>query len=158
VSSEEEKRGGWAIRDATPADAAAISEVLTEAGIEAWGAFLGAERIEWANRGAEHPADLVATDRRGILAFVAWDPATGEIARLYTDPRGWGLGAGRALLERALDALREAGCRQAWLHTEERNESGRGFYERLGWRQEGEVRVRDWHGARLREPRYVKDL
>lgn len=154
----ERERGSWAIRAATPADAAAIGEVLTRAGVEAWAGFLGAERIEGANREAEHPANLVATDRRGILAFVAWDPATGEILRLYTDPRGWGLGAGRALLERALDALRDAGCRQAWLHTEERNERAVGFYERLGWRREGEARVRDWHGAQLREPRYVKDL
>jgi GNAT superfamily N-acetyltransferase len=156
--SSETAPGSWTIRAAAPADAGAISEVLTEAGIEAWGAFLGTERIERANRGAEHPADLVATDRHGVLAFVAWDSATGEIVRLYTDPRGWGLGAGRALLERALDALRDAGCRRAWLHTEERNDRGRGFYERLGWRQDGSVRVRDWHGANLREPRYVKDL
>lgn len=154
----ERERGSWAIRAATPADTAAIGEVLTRAGVEAWSGFLGAERIEGANRRAEHPADLVATDRRGVLAFVAWDPATGEILRLYTDPRGWGLGAGRALLERALDALRDAGCRQAWLHTEERNERAVGFYERLGWRREGEARVRDWRGAQLREPRYVKDL
>lgn len=148
----------WTIRAATPADAGDIGAVLTAAGIEAWGSFLGAERIERANRGREHPADLVAADELGIFAFVAWDAGTGEILRLYTHPRGWGRGAGRALLERALATLREAGHRQAWLNTEERNERGVGFYERLGWRREGESRVRDWHGAKLREPRYVIDL
>jgi hypothetical protein len=40
----------------------------------------------------------------------------------------------------------------------ERNERARRFYERHGWREEGPPRVRDWHGARLREPRYVRDL
>jgi GNAT superfamily N-acetyltransferase len=132
--------------------------VLTAAGVAAWGGFLGAERIEAATRGAEHPADLLAVDDDGVLGFVAWDAATGEILRLYTHPRAWGRGAGRALLDRALDALREAGCRRAWLNTEERNERGRGFYERHGWREEGPPRVRDWHGAQLCEPRYVKDL
>ena len=31
-------------------------------------------------------------------------------------------------------------------------------WTRPGWREEGPARVRDWHGVRLREPRYVKDL
>ncbi len=148
----------WTIRAATAADADAVSAVLTAAGVAAWGSFLGRERIEEATRGRRHPADLVAVDADGVFAFVAWDRASGEILRLYTHPRGSGRGAGRALLDRALDALREAGCTQAWLNTEERNAAARRFYERLGWREDGPARVRDWHGARLREPRYVKDL
>ena len=151
-------RDSWTIRAATPADAEAVSAVLAAAGIAAWGAFLGRERIEQANRGRRHPADLVAVDDAGVLAFVAWDSDTGEILRLYTHPRAWGRGAGQALLERALDALRQAGCSQAWLNTEERNVDARRFYERRGWREEGPVRAREWHGALLREPRYVKDL
>jgi GNAT superfamily N-acetyltransferase len=146
------------LRAPVPEDAAAVADVLTAAGIAAWGAFLGTERIETATRGAEQPADLVAVDAEGVLGFVAWDAATGEILRLYTHPRAWSGGAARALLDRALDALREAGCRRAWLNTEERNERARRFYERHGWREEGSPRVRDWHGARLREPRYVRDL
>jgi ribosomal protein S18 acetylase RimI-like enzyme len=148
----------WAIRAAAPADGAVIGEVLTAAGVQAWGAFLGAERIEAANRGASHPADLVAVDGEGVFAFVAWDPATGEILRLYTHPRGAGRGAGGALLDRALAALRDAGHAQAWLNTEARNERARRFYEHRGWRVEGEARDRDWHGTRLHEPRYVIDL
>jgi len=149
---------GWTVRPATRDDADAIAAVLTAAGVEAWGGFLGAERIEAATRGSAHPADLVAVDDLGVLGFVAWDAATGEILRLYTHPRAQGRGAGRALLDRALDALRAAGCGQAWLNTEERNAGARRFYERHGWREEGAPRVRDWHGARLCEPRYVKDL
>ena len=76
-----------------------------------------------AARDAHHPADLVAVDADGVFAFVAWDEASGEITRLYTDPPAQGRGAGAALLGLALDALREAGCRQAWLNTEERNEA-----------------------------------
>jgi GNAT superfamily N-acetyltransferase len=145
------------IRPATADDAPAISEVLTAAGVAAWSEFLGRERILSANAGRTHPANLVAIDNDGLCAFVAWDDKTGEITRLYTDPRAWGRGAGTALLERALDALRAAGREQAWLYTEERG-SAAGFYERRGWRREGSVRERDWHGARLREPRFVKDL
>jgi ribosomal protein S18 acetylase RimI-like enzyme len=146
------------LRPARPEDAPAIGDVILHAGLAAWGPFLGEDRIERANRGRAHPADLVAEDDEGVFAFVAWDAKTGEITRLYTHPRGWGRGAGRALLDRALAALREAGRTQAWLNTEERNAGARRFYERLGWREEGPARVRYWHGARLREPRYVKDL
>lgn len=150
--------GPWALRPATLHDADAISEVSTAAGVAAWGAFLGAERIERAALDTAHPADLVAVDQEGVFAFVAWDAATGEISRLYTHPRRWGCGAGRALLGRALDALRAAGRSQAWLNTEERNEGARRFYVSQGWWEDGPARVREWHGVRLREPRYVRDL
>src|SRR5689334_16284622 len=148
----------WVIRPATPADAGAISEVLLAAALDAWSSFLGAERIEAANRGRTHPAVLVAEDEHGVFAFVSWNEATGEIDRLYTHPRGQRRGAGRELLGRALDALRLAGLSEAWLNTEERNGAARTFYEHEGWVEDGPPRVRDWHGARLVEPRYVKRL
>jgi len=148
----------WLIRTATPADADAVTEVLTAAGVAAWGPFLGADRIEAATRGLRHPADLVAVDSRGVFAFVAWDGATGEILRLYTHPRGWGRGAGTALLDGALAALRATGSTRAWLNTEARNLRARRFYEHNGWRVEGPPRERIWHGAQLDEPRYVIDL
>ncbi len=147
----------WTIRPARPDDAEAISGVLTRAGVAAWGSFLGARRIEKAVASIRHPANLVAVDSERIFAFVAWDEETGEITRLYTDPQDWGRGAATALLEVALGALEEAGHSQAWLNTEERGDAV-GFYLARGWREEGEARVRDWHGARLREPRFVHDL
>lgn len=148
----------WILRPATPDDQRAVTAVALAAGLAAWSPFLGRARIEAANRDASHPADIVAVDDQGVFAFVAWDSATGEILRLYTHPRGAGRGAASALLEEALSALRAEGCRRAWLNTEERNEAARRFYERRGWRVEGSPRVRDWHGARLSEPTYVKDL
>jgi GNAT superfamily N-acetyltransferase len=158
MASEAEQGTGWTIRAPEPGDEEQISEALSAAGIEAWGDFLGVERVEAATRGVRHPADLVAADADGVFAFVAWDAATGEILRLYSHPRGAGRGAGAALLDRAVEELRAAGRRQAWLNTEERNAGARRFYERRGWREDGPPRVREWHGATLREPRYVRDL
>jgi GNAT superfamily N-acetyltransferase len=149
---------GWTLRPGTPADCRAAGEVLTAAGVAAWAAFLGEERITDANRGREHPVDLVAEDGDGLLGFVAWEAATGEVTRLYVHPRGWGSGAAAALLHGAEDALRAAGHPRAWLHTEERNARAVAFYAREGWRRDRDVRVRDWHGAELREPRFVKNL
>ena len=123
----------------------------------AWAGFLGEARIRAANAGRAHPADLVAEDAEGVCGFVAWDVGTGEVTRLFVRPRSWGAGAGRALLEAAEDALRTAGVARAWLHTEERGPAC-AFYESCGWRRDGAPRVRDWHGARIVEPRYVRDL
>jgi len=148
----------WVLRPPLPGEGDAISAVLTAAGVAAWSGFLGRERVEAATRGADHPCDLVTADHRGICGFVAWDSSSGEIVRFYTHPRVWGEGAGRALLDAALDALRAAGCTRAWLHTEERNLRARRFYERHGWRLDGPAQVREWRGTRLREPRYVRDL
>jgi hypothetical protein len=130
------ERGG-SIRPATSVDADVISEILVAAGRAAWGAFLGEARVEASNRGKLHSADLVAVDGEGVFAIVAWNARTGEIERLFTHPRG---------------------LEQAWLLTEERNVGARRFYEAVGWREEGPAQVRDWHGVRLREPRYVRDL
>ena len=135
-----------------------ISEILVAAGRVAWGPFLGEARVEEANRGRLHPADLVAVDEKGVLAFVSWNATTGEIDRLYTHPRGWRRGAGRALLERALEALRAAGWRQAWLVTEERNEGARRFYSASAGARRARRGSATGRACRLREPRYVKDL
>ena len=146
----------WRIRPAEPADAEAVSAVFTEAGSKGW-AYLGEARVRGIIGGGRQPADLVAEDDLGILGFIAWDAATGEITHVFVDPRAWGQGAGRTLLEGACDALRSAGCTEAWLHTEERNNAV-AFYLAAGFTERGEPRIRDWHGDHLREPRFAHDL
>lgn len=150
--------GDWAIRPATDEDAAAVRETALAAGLDEWGSFLGRERIENANRDRVYPANLVAEDDGGVFAFVAWDADTGEVSALFVHPRGQRRGAGSALLGAAEDALRGAGHAQAHLFTEERSSGVRDFYARCGWTEVDPPRVRDWHGARLVEPRCVKPL
>lgn len=152
-----DERAAVRLRPATGDDGDAVAGVLVEAGVAAWAGFLGEERIRAANADRLHPADVVAEDAGGVCGFAAWDAATGEVTRLYVHPRCWNAGVGRRLLTAAEDALRAAGVRRAWLNTEERGAAG-AFYERCGWRRAGAPRVRDWHGARLVEPRYVRDL
>jgi GNAT superfamily N-acetyltransferase len=78
----------------------------------------------------------------------------GEVTGLYTHPRVWGRGAGRALLERAVAGLAASGCPEAVLWTEESNRGPRTFYERAGWRPDGAVREREFLGFPIRELRY----
>ena len=81
-----------------------------------------------------------------------------EVASLQVRERAWGKGAGRALLAAGEAALRERGCADATLWTEERNERPRRFYEAAGWVTDGEVKARVWNGAPPRELRYRKAL
>ena len=64
----------------------------------------------------------------------------------------------RAARRRRGRAARSAGCTEATLWTEERNERPRRFYEAAGWRADGEAKERVWNGAPLRELRYRKAL
>ena len=155
----------FVLRPAVLADLPAVSETLIAAGVEEWGPWLGAERIanqttrehEWLAAGGL----VVAEDADGVAGFVRTEvdeDGNGWIELLYTHPRVWGQGAGRALLRYGEDALRAAGCTTALLYTEERNARPRRVYEAAGWEPDGEVLERDWQGARLRELRYRRSL
>ena len=143
------------MRAAEAADHAAMAELFLAAGRAAWG-FAGDEALAAMRAPAFTGGEIVAEDAQGVVGFVV--PVGCEIALLYTHPRAWGKGAGRALLAAGEAALRERGCADATLWTEERNERPRRFYEAAGWVTDGEVKARVWNGAPLRELRYRKAL
>ena len=143
------------VRPATPDDAEAMAEIFMAAAREAWG-FVGEEALDAMTPPELTGGELVAEDRRGIVGFAVVNGC--EVDLLYTHPRVWGHGSGRALLVAAEEAFREAGCSEVTLWTEERNEIARRVYQASGWRPDGEVRERVWNGAPLRELRYRKLL
>ena len=64
---------------------------------------------------------------------------TAELRDLYVVPEAWGSGAATALHETALDWMRDrAGAAILWVA--EANPRARRFYEREGWREDGETR------------------
>jgi len=132
-----------------------MAELFLAAGRAAWG-FAGEEALAGMRAPAFTGGEIVAEDEEGVIGFVV--AVACEIALLYTHPRTWGSGAGRALLAAGEAALRASGCTEATLWTEERNERPRRFYEAAGWRADGEVQERVWNGAPLRELRYRKTL
>jgi GNAT superfamily N-acetyltransferase len=143
------------VRAAEAADHDAMAELFLAAARAAWG-FVGEPALAEMSAPAFTGGELVAEDEHGVAGFVI--AVRCEIDLLYTHPRTWGMGLGRALLTAGEDKLREAGCTEATLWTEERNERPRRFYEAAGWRTDGELRERVWNGAPLRELRYRKAL
>ena len=64
-------------------------------------------------------------------------PDSAEVTHLYVDPAVQARGAGKALLEGAVEIARSAGYRTLVLWVLEGNRSARGFYERFGLSPDG---------------------
>jgi GNAT superfamily N-acetyltransferase len=127
------------IRRATPADAPAIAAVQARAWRHAYADVVEPERMpdpaQEAPRFAAHVdggAEVYVWDQDGrVAAFAALDGR--QLCAIYVDPTAQGAGVGSALLVHALEALRAAGHREAFLWTFEANGLARAFYERHGW-------------------------
>src|SRR4051794_20229469 len=126
----------------------------------AYGHIGPVEKLEPRDWGADLAAAdtaLVAVDDDDSVVGFAFAGGC-ELQFFYTHPRVWGQGYGRALLTAAEDALRAAGCTEACVYTEERNERPLRVYHAAGWREDGHVKERQWLGVPIREPRLVKRL
>jgi ribosomal protein S18 acetylase RimI-like enzyme len=156
------------IRPAVPGDAQKIGAVFDAAVREDW-TYLGdlaREPMfppeEWDKVVVDHAPPnvlLVAIDQPdNVIGFTAVHPPEGEMFLLFVHPEYAGLGVGRALLNAAHQALRVAGCHEAFLYTHEQNERALAVYEAAGYRRDGFVRESEFRGVHLREPRLIKAL
>jgi len=156
------------VRPATEADARSIAEVHVRAWRWAYRELLPAAhlaglsvdaRAQMWRRSLAAPAPstrlLVWDQDGGIRGFVAYGPArdedapareSGKLYALYLDEDLLGRGAGRALHDAALDALRAAGFAGAVLWVLEDNARGRAFYARRGWAPDGPRRSDSFGG------------
>lgn len=83
-------------------------------------------------------AGALAEVEGSTVGLVAWrlEAAGGEaeITILAVEEGARGRGIGRALLDTAVEALRAAGVRRAWLVTTNDNLTALRLYQRAGWR------------------------
>ena len=89
----------------------------------------------------------------GLLVWQSQDGETAEIAAIHSLPESWGTGLGHALLTGALDEMKAAGTREVFLWAFQENKRARRFYEKHGFRWDGNQRVSEFDGAV--EVRYV---
>lgn len=147
------------LRAATPSDLPAIASLHLAAARRAFAHIGPVDRLEprdWAADLEAARTALVALDRDEVVGFAFVGSC--ELQFFYTHPRVWGRGFGRALLTAAEDALRAAGCDEAFVYTEERNTRPLAIYHAAGWREHGAAKEREWLGVPIREPRLVKRL
>ena len=132
-----------AVRRATAKYTPAIGAVFDAAVRAGWG-FLGElaqqpmfHTQDWDQPVTDHAppnALLVAAEQAGtVLGYTAARPGDREMFLLLVEPTYAGQGVGRALLGAAHDALRDAGCKQAFLSTHEQNDRALATYKRAGY-------------------------
>ncbi len=162
------------VRRATAADAEAIGAVqergwqvayrhIFPAAELAQGGFIQVER--WRVRLADPPpgwSTFVAERAGAIVGFASVGPSRderrlGELYAIYVDPGAWSTGAGRALIERCEQRLRDDYA-EATLWVLEDNPRARAFYEHAGWRPDGARKAEERWGVRAPEVRYRKEL
>jgi len=155
-------RSAIAIREATVADARGVAEVHVEGWSWGYRGLLPDEVIgevgvdarerQWVaaftDDRREGDACFVAEDVAGrVVGFVACGRAAdehvrppegaGEVYSIYLREGVRGTGTGRALMERAHEAMAGAGFDRAVLWVLESNDPTRRFYEAAGWSWDG---------------------
>jgi ribosomal protein S18 acetylase RimI-like enzyme len=154
------------LRRARAADAGAIAAVFDAAVRSGW-TYLDALAREpmftpadWKQLVAEHEPPnllLVAVHDGEVIGYAAVHPDECEMFLLFVHPSYAGRGIGRTLLAAAHDALRAAGCNEAFLFVHEQNQRAIAVYEAAGYRPDG-YRISDFPGMRIRELRLVARL
>jgi GNAT superfamily N-acetyltransferase len=174
----------WTVRPATEADLAAVTEIRIRSWRAGYAGLLPAaaldgldaeadlrRRREFFRSGPAGIVTLVATDPAGAvagfcitgpyrdderdLADAALSGSVGEVYALYTDPPRWGCGAGRVLLEAAVEWLASRGLRPVRLWVLAGNERARRFYESAGFAADGRVADFEIAGEHSPEVRYT---
>ena len=153
------------LRRAVAADAPTIGAVFDAAVAAGW-TYLGplvAEPMftphDWEQLVTDHEPPnvlLVAEDGTGVIGYAAAHPEECEMFLLFVHPARAGRGVGRMLLAAADDALRSAGCCEAFLFVHEQNQRAIDVYCAAGYRPDGSDRLSEFRGRPIRELRLVK--
>jgi ribosomal protein S18 acetylase RimI-like enzyme len=170
----DDHRRSLRIRTAQPEDAADIERVRSAGWRVAYRGILPDalldeffgdpdQRQRWMSDPASGTvAELIAeADDAGVVGWVvagasardADSAGVAEIRACYVSPDAWGRGAGRALMDAALQALQAAGHRDVVLWVLRDNARARGFYAACGFGPDGAEMVEDY-GTPVTSVRY----
>ena len=139
--------GNWLIRPITQADddamAAIIRTVMPEFGAVGCGFAISDPEVDWMSRAYAAPRHAYFVVERGgvVLGGGGIAPLGGggddtcELRKMYFLPAARGVGAGAAMMERCMQAARDAGFRQCYLETLTGMDAAMRLYERSGFRR-----------------------
>ena len=136
------------IRTATLRDAETLFDIQKAASLVAFAGVFTNEfpdeeiRADWAAKLADPDRAVLIAEQNGTaLGFATRAPEMLE--QLFILPAAQGSGVGSALHDAVLDRERAAGRQTCRLWVLEANTRARAFYERRGWRPDGETRLLD---------------
>jgi GNAT superfamily N-acetyltransferase len=137
------------IRQARPEEAETLAAIQRDASLAALAHIFPPERYpypiaevrqRWRDALADPGVTVLVAEQDGANVGVAAGRAE-WLDGLYVMPALWGHGVGRELHDEVLDDLRAGGSTRCHLWVLERSDRARRFYERLGWRENGDTRV-----------------
>jgi putative acetyltransferase len=137
------------IRAARPEEGPILAAVQERASLAALAHIFPPELYPYPREAvhARWAAALEEPERRTLIAVKDEEPVGaacvthGWLEGLYIVPESWGTGLADELHDRALDEVRRLGSASCRLWVLEDNARARRFYERRGWRENGETRV-----------------
>ena len=137
------------IREARADEGPILAGVQERASVAALAHIFPPERYPYP-RDAVHGrwvAAVAEPEARTLIALIDQQPVgaacvtSGWLDGLYVVPERWGTGLADELYGRALELVRALGSPFSKLWVLEDNTRARRFYERRGWRENGETRV-----------------
>jgi putative acetyltransferase len=135
----------WTLRPIAARDdaamAAIIRRVMPEFGAIGDGFAINDPEVDWMSRAYTAPRCayfVIERDGRvlgggGVAPLEGGDPEVCELRKMYFLPELRGAGAGRALIDRCLEAARALGFRRCYLETLRGMSDARRLYERSGF-------------------------
>ncbi|MDR5784259.1 GNAT family N-acetyltransferase [Caballeronia sp. LZ065] len=165
-------RTALSVRLALAADAAEIARIHVNAWQVAYRSIFPAEFLAslsvprrqalWSELIARGMPRVMLAQRNDVtLGWIAWGASRdydknrtdAEIEAVYIDPPHWRQGAGRMLIEEAVNAAASEGYRQMTLWALEENARGLRFYKALGFTLDGVFRTERVGGCEVCETR-----
>jgi GNAT superfamily N-acetyltransferase len=137
------------IREARPDEAETLAEIQRDACVAAFPHIFPSERYpfpmddvraRWAVALPDPEVSVLVAESEGRPVGLAGFRAE-WLDGLYVVPDVWAGGIGSVLHDHALERVRGLGSVRCHLWVLEANERARGFYERHGWRENGQTRV-----------------
>jgi GNAT superfamily N-acetyltransferase len=137
------------IREARAAEGPALAAVQELASLAALAHIFPPEMYPYPREAvqARWAVAVIEPETRALIAVSDEEPVgaacvtDGWLEGLYVVPERWGTGLADELHDRALDEVRGLGSALCRLWVLEDNSRARRFYERRGWRENGDTRV-----------------
>lgn len=168
------------VRQAVVDDAIAIGEIHVKSWQATYPGIFPSEFLDglsvpsrqaWWSQRLERPVDrgavLVADVDSEVVGFASLGPSgslgssgdpEGEVYAIYLAPQYLRLGVGRKLMEASERSLALIGFSEAILWVVDANQRARSFYEAVGWRSDGALKLEEIGGIQVTELRYRKRL
>ena len=159
------------LRDVQDPDLPAVGAVHQRSRVAAYAGILSAETLEarsaeafgewWSERWKweKDTHRLTVAEQDGTIVGFTYvgpseTPGAAELYAIHVDAGSIGTGVGRELMVNAMAQLTASGERSAVLWVLEANDRARHFYERGGWRADGETRDEPVNGEPVHQLRY----